>query len=236
MTDPSGKICRFVVFVQLLMAKVVNVCRGRWESMWAAGCCSIVRLETADDILDKIIYCLENPSRAELVRSWSAWPGLWLGPCDLGKPINAARPEKYFRRKGRTPKRLKLEMVKPPGFDHLTDEEFADLVAARLKEKEDAKAAEMRTKGKRYMGPSAILRQNWNAAPKTPAPRRQLNPHIAAKDPQVRIAALKRLKGFWNDYPMALKAWRAGKRRTRFPAGTYLMRILFGVRCQPLMV
>lgn len=59
-TDPSGNVCRFVAFVHLLIAKAVNVYRGRWESMWAAGCCSIVRLETPDDILDKIIYVMST--------------------------------------------------------------------------------------------------------------------------------------------------------------------------------
>jgi len=230
-TDPDGKICRFVAFAHVLIAKCVNMFRGRWEGMWSSERCSIVRLETAEDVLDKILYCLFNPVDAELVRSGSAWPGMWLGPARLGRPILVRRPAKFFRKVGRTPEQLKLEITKPPGFEAYTDEQFVALVQERLMCMEAEKAAEMKSKGKHYLGPAAILRQNWRSAPKTLAPRRNLNPHIAARDPDVRVAALRRLIQFWADYHVACNAWRRGKRRTRFPAGTYWMRVRFGVRC-----
>jgi len=232
-TDPNGTICKFITFAHAMVAKCVNVFRGRWEGMWSSQRCSVVRLETSEDVLDKILYCLFNPVDAELVRTGAAWPGMWLGPARFDGVVTATRPGKFFRSTGRTPERLRLEITKPPGFEHLSDEQFAVLVEQRLKEMEDEKAAEMRACGRRYLGPAGVLRQNWRSAPKNPAPRRTLDPHIAARDPDVRVQALSRLRQFWADHRAAYNAWRRGRRRTRFPAGTYLMRERFGVRCHP---
>jgi len=232
-TDPNGTICKFIGFAHAMVAKCVNVFRGRWEGMWSSQRCSVVRLETPEDVLDKIIYCLFNPVDAELVRTGAAWPGMWLGPALLGHTIAATRPGRFFQSTGRTPEQLRLEIAKPPGFEQLTDEQFASLVERRLARMQDEKAAEMKATGKRYLGPAGVLRQNWRSAPESSAPRRTLDPHIAAHDTEVRIRALARLRQFWNDHRAAYNAWRHGKRRTCFPAGTYLMRERFGVRCHP---
>jgi len=56
-TDPDAKLPRFLAMTHRLVSKCVNVFRGRWESMWSSERYSAIPLLTADDVLDKIIYC-----------------------------------------------------------------------------------------------------------------------------------------------------------------------------------
>ncbi len=69
--------------------------------------------------------------------------------------------------------------------------------------------------------------------PKSWAKRFQLKPRVATKDKWRRIAALQQLSDFAASYRDAFESWRKGQRDVVFPYGTYLMRVLHGVRCAP---
>ena len=70
----------------------------------------------------------------------------------------------------------------------------------------------------------------WTAIPSTPAPRRGRDPHLAARDPEVRLSAIARLHEFRGAYRESLRRLRSG-RKAVFPAGTYALRRTMGVRC-----
>ena len=67
--------------------------------------------------------------------------------------------------------------------------------------------------------------------PKTREPRRRLSPRVAAAEPQVRVAAIKRIAQFVQQYRQALAQWTQGLRDVLFPFGTYLLRLRSAVRC-----
>jgi hypothetical protein len=54
---------------------------------------------------------------------------------------------------------------------------------------------------------------------------------VAAVDKWKRLEALARVARFVREYRAALRALKAGVRDVVFPAGTYLMRVAYGVRC-----
>jgi putative transposase len=54
---------------------------------------------------------------------------------------------------------------------------------------------------------------------------------VASRDKWKRIELLLQLKSFLHAYRAALTRWRAGRRTTAFPVGTYLMRVEHGVTC-----
>ena len=78
---------------------------------------------------------------------------------------------------------------------------------------------------------AAVLAQKpW----KRPAPnerRRNLSPRVAARDKWKRVEALSRLVEFLSAYRSAWAALQRGVRDALFPPGTYLLRIMHGVRC-----
>ena len=78
-----------------------------------------------------------------------------------------------------------------------------------------------------------------STAASSPEPLGKLNPRVAAGHRQVRIAAIRRLKAFLDDYWEALELYLdclrsdiEAAREVIFPAGTYLMRVRHGVECQ----
>lgn len=82
-----------------------------------------------------------------------------------------------------------------------------------------------------FLGVEAIRRQRQEDRPRTVERRRGLSPRIAAKNRARRVAALGRLKAFYEAYRAALSRWREGARDVVFPAGTYAMRVAHGAAC-----
>ena len=232
-TDLHAKLPRFVGFVHLLVAKCVNVFRGRWENMWSCERYSAIPLHTADDVLDKVVYCLANPTSAGQVPTADEWPGLLLGPHNgLDKVYGASKPSRFFRKKSRTiPGYARILLTKPAVFADLSDDEYVVLVAERLAAREAEIAAEFAAEGREFAGGKAVMKQSPFSVAKSWEAKRVLNPQVAARDKELRIHLIEAHQAFLEDYQRARDKWRRGKKRTVFPAGTHWMRVFFNVRC-----
>jgi REP element-mobilizing transposase RayT len=228
-TDPHGRLPKFMAYVHKYAAKCINASLGRWENVWASEAASAVRLVDAEDAFDKILYTICNPVSSFLVDRRSKWPGLvadWT--C---KPLRGERPDWYFRPNGRMPEQVTLELVPPACFD----DEAPRALAKRLRSAAAAREAELRREAKEkrigFLGAERVLQQRVTDSPQTIAPRRGLSPRIAAKDKWRRVEALRRLKAFVEAYRAAWLMWKAGFRDVEFPAGTYAMRVHQGAPC-----
>ena len=230
--DPEGNISEFCRELHRLVAKHHNASFGRFEYFWAPGPPSRVRLVDPNDVLDKLLYSLSNPVTAHLVERASQWPGVNTSPKTLCTRTSVSRPKSYFRSDGTMPDTLELEFARPPGFEHLSDREFRNLVADRLRAREEEAALHRRRKGIELLGRRAIRKQHHEDSPASYEKRFKLNPQVAAKDKWRRIEALQRLKAFVVQYREALSRWRAGQRDVEFPFGTNALRRLYGVRCR----
>jgi len=231
--DPLGNMVEFTREFHRLLAKHHNAMYGRWENFWASETPTDVLLDDAEDILEKLVYCLTNPCSANLVERARQWPGAISLPEHFGKTMVIERPETYFREDGPMPKTVELVFHKPPQFEHLTMEEYRELVARRLREREDELIAKRRAEGKKVLGRRNVLRQSHEDSPRSVEPRRVLRPRLAAKSLWRRLESIRRLKSFVKAYAEALAEWRNGNRNVEFPYGTYAMRVLHGARCVP---
>ena len=118
LTDPKSQLPRFEQFLDSLVARALNAFHGRWEYFWAPGSYSAVRLETPEDLLDKVVYTLANPVAAGLVPRGKQWPGVWSDPSQIGKGSEVVeRPELFFKPDGSTPDSERLTFVAPAGFE-----------------------------------------------------------------------------------------------------------------------
>ena len=229
-TDPKCRLPAFAQQLGSLVARALNASYGRWESFWAPGSYSAVRLETSDDVLEKAAYTLANPVAAGLVRRGDEWPGLWSAPARVGGTSETAkRPEIFFNPTGHMPEEAELELVAPKGFGSV--EEFRRRLRERVAQLEEQAAKELRKEGRSYMGARKILAQRPTDRPRGGEPRRRLNPRVAARDKWKRQEALGRLKEFTRVYREALERLWSGAKDVVFPPGTYLLRITLGVRC-----
>jgi REP element-mobilizing transposase RayT len=228
-TDPFARLPEFNRYLDSLLARAINCSLGRWESFWDPDSYSAVRLETAESVLEKMVYTLANPVAAGLVAHGREWPGLWSDPTLIGTVIEAKRPSTFFREDGPMPASATLRLSPPPAFKG--DSGFVPLLLSRLTEVEKSTAAELRKQGRFFLSAKAVLKQKPTSRPAPGEPRRELNPRVACRAKFKRIEALQRLTEFGRAYREALRSWRAGVRDVVFPAGTWLMRVLHGVPC-----
>ena len=249
--DPHGNVSKFLADLNRCVSKHHNSLLGRFENFWDNSKPSIIRVETYDDLMDKMAYSLANPSAADLVETAANWPGEISKPDDLLKTQSIVRPDNYFRDAGTCPTHVDLTYEKPDCAAHLSDQQYRAEVARRLellesthRARRDSELQLKRTnrklskkKGnnkripKRVLGLDALLRLRPTDTPSSIAKRFGLNPRIAAKNKWLRIDALARLKLFYAEYKAAREAWCAGDRNVIFPPGTYWMRIHHGCRC-----
>jgi putative transposase len=110
---------------------------------------------------------------------------------------------------------------------------WRERVREALAKRERAIREERAAAKRRILGRKEVLRARHTDSPTTPAPKRRLRPALACKNPELRLAVIAQLKEFRARHRVARRLWCAGKRRTRFPIGTYRM-LAFGVRCTPL--
>jgi hypothetical protein len=111
-------------------------------------------------------------------------------------------------------------------------EAFLAELERRIGEGEAHCAKERQATGTFVVGRRRILRQSWRDCPTTREPRRGRRPRFAARDREVRIAALQRYKAWLADYRRARLDWLAGL-DVELPYGTYWLRRFANVRVQP---
>jgi hypothetical protein len=231
--DPHGNYPRFIEFFHGSLARVMNAHWGRWENFWAVGQPSVVRLVGAETQFEKLIYVLTNPVTAGLVDRVADWPGASsYGQNIAGRERVVPRP-RFFRDEGPLPEAVTLRTGRLPGFEELTDDEWRDKIKKAVEAKENELRDERHRTGRSILGRKEVLAASHLDSPATIERRRALSPHIACKDDERRKIELAMLKGFRAAYRRARLLWIDGDREAVFPFGTYLMRIVLGIRVDP---
>jgi len=232
-TDELGRIVEFERECHALIARVVNALHGDFESLWSREpACRVSCLE-ADDVLDKIAYTMANPVEARLVAHGKSWPGVRLAwpmcPRTLRRPA-------FFRTGevgGTWPEEITLELHRPPGYDHLSDADLADLIGEQIERREQAARDAVRLAKRQFLGRRAVLRQPRRAYPSAREDRFGLRPSVACRSKWARIARLQQNKSWHAQYVDVLSRFRAGETSVRFPYGTWKMRVYYSVDCDP---
>jgi putative transposase len=182
-----------------------------------------------------MVYALSNPVKDGLVSKVHHWPGASsLSALEHGKNLVASRPRHFFRKDGDMPEKATLVIVRPKGFEAVTNEAFASRVLERVRAVEIGAAVERQRTGQGVLGRHAALTQKWSDRPASREPRRQLDPRVAARNKWRRIEALMRNREFRAAYAAARDAFVAGVRDIIFPAGTYWLRRFVKTDCAPV--
>ncbi|MGE0709544.1 MAG: transposase [Planctomycetota bacterium] len=133
------------------------------------------------------------------------------------------------------PEAASYTVHRPPGYEHLSDDElrahFRQLLDARL----TALHAERQEQGfRRYLGREGVLAQrSSDTPPGGTRPSFGRNPRIACKDKERRIGEILRLQDWRRRYRAALEEWnRKNYYDAVFPEGTYAMARFHGARVE----
>jgi putative transposase len=232
--DRHGVFPEFIERFHKLFAKCQNTLRKRSENFWSPDQTSVVRLADVGAVLDKMTYALTNPVKDDLVEKADEWPGVSaLGAILEDEPLTAERPGHFFRRDGGMPETVSLTFARPPGYEAMSAEDFADLVRRNVQRVEELAAEDRRRRGVRVLGREAVLQQDWRSCPDSQEPRGGLKPSVAARSRWSRVEALERNRAFRDSYASAREAFINGARDIQFPAGTYWLRRFAKVSCVP---
>jgi hypothetical protein len=230
--DRHGNAPAFYGDFHRLLAKCVNCLRGRWENVFSSDQTNVVRLETRDAVIEKLVYIATNPVKAGLVARVSDWPGACgLRALVTGEVLEATRPKHFFSERGTMPEKVTLRVGIPPELGPA--EEIIAEVERRVAQIEQEEAERRARTGKRVLGRYAVLRQSWRDSPTSRMPRRTLRPTIAARNLWARLEAIQRNREFLAAYRIARAALRAGS-PIPFPHGTYWLRRFLGVAVAPV--
>lgn len=231
--DSDGRYPEFLQYFHRLVACCQNARLGRRENLWASEQTSVVQLADREAVLDKMVYALTNPVKDHLVARASDWPGVSSLQASLsGKPMTVRRPTQFFRGKD-FPDEIELPIARPPGYEDLSQEDFAALLRERIADAERTAAAERAEKGIGILGRKTVRRQSFYDSPSSFEPRRGLSPRVAGRNKWARIEALQRLRDWLASYRSAWLRFAAGARDVLFPAGTHALRLYAGVACEP---
>lgn len=232
-TDPFGRVVELERDCHALIARVVNAMHGDFESLWSRQPACRVDCLKPDDVIDKIAYTMANPVEAFLVAHGKSWPGVRLAwPM---RPRTIVRPA-FFRTEelgGEWPEEALLELHRPPGFDHLSDDELAALIRDRIEARERAARGAARSAGKRFLGRRAVLAQSRRSYPASREAHFTLRPAVACRSKWTRIARLQEDKAWVERYDDALARHRAGEPDVVFPYGTWKLRVYYAFPCGP---
>ena len=225
--DRYGNAPAFYEHFHKLLAKCMNALRGRWENFFSSEQVCVVRLETREALIDKLVYIATNPVKDGLVEHVGEWPGASGYRALLaGRPLRATRPKHFFADDGSMPEKVTLRLTIPPELGDR--EEILAEVRARVAVVEKEEARKRAETGRRVMGRYAVLRQSWRESPTSREPRRNLRPTFAARSLWARLEAIQRKREFVHAYRAARRALLDGA-PIPFPHGTYWVRRFVGV-------
>jgi putative transposase len=227
-TDVKGRLPDFERDFNSMLARALNFHWTRWEAFWDRESYSGVKLLEEQDVISKIGYVLANPVKARLVGRAREWEGATSAGMAFGHRRRIQRPEKFFREESTMPEEVELVLIRPAGFDGLSDRDVHELVRSDVARRE----ALHREKGK-PVGMWRVFEQKWSECPSSSDPRRKLRPTVAGKNKWARIEALQRAKEWLAEYYEALKRFVGGEREVVFPRGTWHMRVRLGCSVAP---
>jgi len=169
------------------------------------------------------------------VRDYRKWPGVVSRPGDWLKPVRyARRPELYFNQEREEHREVEASITAPLQFGDRDKDAFVRDVEALVREAQRAAMTTLAHERRSFMGEKAVLRADPFASPTTTRPKYQLNPRVAAGgDSEALKQGILALRDFRERYREAWRKFRRGVKCV-FPAGTYLLRRLYGVYCEAL--
>jgi REP element-mobilizing transposase RayT len=228
--DRYGNVPSYLRDLHGMLAKVLNARFGRFENLWSSAKPSLVRVETKEAFIDELVYVITNAVRHGLVERPEDWPGAsGYQALVTGKVLKATKPKSFFsKRNKKLPDKVELQLRIPPEIgDH---ESIIKVVIPRVTAAVHYYATQ---RGDRpVVGRTAVLRTPRTATAMNVATHFKLNPTIATKDTEIRLAAIQRKRDFQKEYRIAFRAYRTGT-PIPFPAGTYLLVRHLGVAVKP---
>ncbi len=158
-------------------------------------------------------------------------PGRLRWPDPNRRPPEPKRAS-YRERPSTLPEQAPFEVHVPSMFADLPREAFHRLVRDRLEHRVAEIRAEFARARLSFMGRERVRRQQPESSPGAGSPDFALTPHLAGRE-NASPEEKAELVAWRAAYREAYLLWRAGRRKTTFPRGTYGMRVYHAALVDP---
>jgi len=254
LTDQAGCLPRFMEELDSLLARALNALHGTFGTLIEKGY-NLVEVTSADRLVEHCVYTLANPCSAHLVERSHQWRGVSSREMVYGAPIKVQRPERSlwgntqrhaarpasqdskrarYASRSKAPVEVELVLERPAIMPELSDAELRRHILERLDQCERALIEQRRAQRRRVMGWNAATKMSPRSIPDQREERFGLVPTYSASTHEARLDAWRRRRSFLAAYYQALKRFVRGDWKVQFPAGTWLMKLRFGVSCCPI--
>lgn len=239
-TDVRGNLSGFMHRFDMLSAKCLI---AHWqaqypelylEQIWSASKYNAVVLPNANAVIDAITYDATNPVKDGLVSDYRDWPGLKSRPGDWMQPARSVkRPTGLaFKDSSKKDRQVQVKYVVPPALRDRAPQRAVDDVHFQIRNVTQSLRDERAAADESFLGAKAVMAMSPFDSPSTPRVKGKRTPTFAAGgDAELLKEGLKRVRAFRQSYRECVERFVAGARDVVFPAGTYLMRVRFGVTC-----
>ena len=253
-TDKAGCLPDFIRAFNALLSRQLNAIRGISGTNIEKGF-NLVRIVSAERVVEHAVYTLANPVRAFLVEKARHWKGTSSLLMEYGVPVVVEKPRnglwagklahadrhasqrsKRARYAGRSklPPTAMLVIDRPEIMPHLSDAELRAQIREALTRREREIADERKERGIRVVGWSRVVACHYLSLPNSTEELFTRTPSFSASSSAERAALAALLRKFRELYRIARELFVSGKRDTPFPEGTWLMRRRLGLPCVPI--
>jgi hypothetical protein len=192
---PEGRLDAFFQYFNAQVARALNRFHGRCHQVWSKRYSAIPVLDEQTDI-ERLVYFLTNPQKADLVDKIGDWPGLSSAQLYL-EELDHDNEFLFFDRtawdRAKRPKAIakylhvvSIKYTVLPALAHLTEAERKALIRDRLEEREAELRQKRRVEGKSVLGKEGLMTVDSKERPKKPKTGRV--PLCQCTNEQLRIA------------------------------------------------
>ncbi len=235
-TDPEARAPEFWQIFHALAARAINAHFDEGDSLWSTLPVNSQVLQSPSVVWDKLLYTLNQSVDAAITHYPGQWEGVTSWKLEYGVPKVVKRPAVFFD--SRMPETIELMIHRPANVrPDLDDVELRAAVRAAAQHQAGDIRRAIQSQGRGFIGMERCkkLPRNYGTTTKMRPGgwASGFAPAISAPDPETRVRAITELQTFRADHRESMHAYRAGQHDVVFPAGTYKMRVQFGVRCHP---
>lgn len=229
-TDPQGNRSPFFQQTRAFTARALNRLFGERDKVYSGQEHTEPELVDGHGRLESCVETLVAPIAAALVRYGWDWPmSSWN--LEYGIPMTIKRPRVFFRPKS-WPDSIDIVLRPPPDTcQELEPRELRAEIRAQARRRQGELLAELRARGSSLLGMKRARRLERHRRLPVCRPGRLRDRHACGACPSTVALAKARYLRFIRDHADARRQRLAGNRDWKFPHGTYLARVVYGVPC-----
>jgi hypothetical protein len=230
LSHKDGKLDAFFQYFNGQVARALNRFHGRRHQLWARRYSAIPVLDEQTDI-ERLLYFLTNPQKANLVDTLKDWPGLSSASFYLGD--NKKQNEYLFfdRTKWNRTKKprsiakflhiVKLKHTVLPALAHMDEPQRKALLQRLLDENESALRDIRQGQERNVLGKRGLQETDSSACPKKP--KTSPLPLCLCSDRELRIAFITARYRYTTSYRDITHAYRDAEKpqELELPLGAY---------------